>query len=120
MSDYKPIIENGRIVDYSDGYHTFTELYQHRIALFVALCKRMDNDDHYFVWRSRLHSDGSGFEGWFLLCLECIETGEQVSYHLPNDDWSNCAFVPSRNTFGKAPSFDGHTSTDVLTRIRKL
>jgi hypothetical protein len=29
----------------SDGYHTFGELYDHRIQLFIALCKMMCNMD---------------------------------------------------------------------------
>lgn len=24
----------------SDGYHTFDELYEHRVALFIALCNQ--------------------------------------------------------------------------------
>ena len=27
-------------VEASDGYHTFEELYDHRITLFIALCKQ--------------------------------------------------------------------------------
>src|SRR4051812_9247234 len=62
----------------SDGYHTFGELYEHRIELFIALCRR--NQD--IAWKSLTHSDGSSIEGWFLMGL--YETkGEQITYHLP-------------------------------------
>ena len=37
----------------SDGYHTFDELYDHRIALFCTLLKFVDG------WKSKLHEDGS-------------------------------------------------------------
>lgn len=29
----------------SDGYHTFKELYIHRVVLFVALCNTLNNID---------------------------------------------------------------------------
>ncbi len=118
--DYKPIMKDGVVVDYSDGYHTFTELYEHRVALFIALCKRMYDDDYYTVWRARLHQDGTGFDGWFMLCLDCIETGKQISYHLPNSEWANCDFIEKMFTYERAPSFDGHTAQDVLARLRAL
>ena len=36
MSDKTFTIKNG---DISDGYHTFDELYEHRIALFITLAR---------------------------------------------------------------------------------
>jgi hypothetical protein len=117
---YTPVLKDGLIVDYSDGYHTFTELYEHRITLFIALCKVMHDNDYYAVWRSRLHPDGTGFPGWFVLCLECVETGQQMSYHLPDSVWEACNFVGKAGTYDKAPSFDGHTSADVLAKLKAL
>lgn len=38
----------------SDGYHTFDELYDHRIALFLELCRFRRHE----VWYSFRHSDG--------------------------------------------------------------
>ena len=56
----------GEDMDASDGYHTFTELYEHRIALFIALCRARSEDDKFYgideIWRSKLHSDGTSFE----------------------------------------------------------
>lgn len=104
----------------SDGYHTFGELYEHRITLYIALCKwvrsfmyREGNGD---VWRSKLHSDGSSFDGWFILGIN-KEKGEQITYHLPLEKWNETGFA---ETLEKAPEFDGHTSEDVLERIKKL
>lgn len=31
----------------SDGYHTFKELYEHRVTLFVALCNSLKCIDEY-------------------------------------------------------------------------
>ncbi len=104
----------------SDGHHTFGELYDHRIALFIALCLSiMKNNGHkheYNVWRSWRHSDGSETPGWFILGIG-KEKGEQITYHLPESAWEECGLIPIL-TF--APVFDGHSSEDVLERIRKL
>lgn len=55
----------------SDGYHSFKELYDHRIKLFVALCNVLENWDTEIghpsqCWKSKLHSDGTMFDGWFI------------------------------------------------------
>lgn len=55
----------------SDGYHTFGELYDHRITLYIALCRVLANADysgnwHFEVnptWRTTAHSDGSVWDG---------------------------------------------------------
>ncbi len=99
----------------SDGYHTFGELYQHRIEIYIALCKK----EHYqnnSVWRSRLHSDGSEMDGWFVLGIN-TENGKQITYHLPSVYWIDTLFAI---TLDKAPEFDGHTSAQVLERISLL
>jgi hypothetical protein len=97
--------------DISDGYHTFDELYEHRIELYIALCKTQKE-----VWRSKLHSDGSYFNGWFILGIN-KEKGKQITYHLPISKWNNCDFAETLNI---APKWDGHTSNDVLNRLQFL
>lgn len=108
-------------MDASDGFHTFTELYDHRIALFIALCKKIHEESSSCdypseVWRSKLHSDGSAFDGWFVMGIG-KEKGKQITYHLPMAVWGDTDFVM---TLEKAPEFDGHSSADVLQRIRKI
>lgn len=100
----------------SDGYHTFGELYEHRITLFIALCKALSNISNYPVWRSFSHHDGSAFKGWFIMGME-FEPGKQISYHLPHNKWDECEFA---QTLEKAPEWDGHTSNDVLERLKSL
>ncbi|GAB3324468.1 hypothetical protein GCM10027299_21750 [Larkinella ripae] len=109
--------------DISDGYHTFGELYEHRITLWIALCQLQHNRFMHTnapsvrsAWRTRLHSDGSGFEGWFVLGIGKT-SGEQMTYHLPDSKWGLCDFA---ETLERAPDWDGHTSADVLERIAKL
>ncbi len=103
----------------SDGYHTFGELYEHRFVLFIKLCELCSvtgDANSESVWRSKAHSDGSVWDGWFLLGIN-ISKGEQITYHLPIDKWDQIDFA---ETFDKAPEFDGHTSKDVLERIANL
>jgi hypothetical protein len=103
-------------VDVSDGFHTFGELYDHRIALWIALCKAWQVCDLDKPWRSRLHSDGTSIDGWFLLGMFHLP-GTQITYHLPNPLWDDCSFA---ETLDRAPEFDGHTAADVLARVRDL
>jgi hypothetical protein len=97
----------------SDGYHTFDELYDHRVTLFITLCHFVRT--HQFVWRSMTHSDGTSFEGWFLLGIG-VESGRQITYHVPVSRWNETDFAQTRD----APPFDGHTSADVLKRLGDL
>ncbi len=109
-----------------DGYHTFDELYEHRITLFIALCKSLVNyyDDADFadnpnVWRSKKHSDGEicfGTGTQFVLGIG-KKRGHQITYHIPIERWEETNFA---ETLYKAPEWDGHTSDDVLERLKKL
>lgn len=100
----------------SDGYHTFEQLYSHRIELFMALCRNIQRNGDSLVWRSRMHSDGSAYDGWFILGIGVIP-GTQLSYHLPESKWDECDFAA---ILDKAPEWDGHTSDDVLERLKQL
>lgn len=101
----------------SDGYHTFGELYEHRIELFIMMCIMYKRTSYkYQIWKSQLHSDGSKYDGWFILGIG-DHPGKQISYHLPMSKWGECYFA---DTLSKAPEFDGHTSADVLKRLKSL
>ena len=72
-----------------DGYHTWDELYEHRIILWKALLSYQEDLNDEFgtneknrVWKSKLHFDGTMFDGWFISGIG-IEKGEQITYHLP-------------------------------------
>ena len=119
---HKLIRAEGENLEVSDGYHTFDELYEHRVVLWIALCKILYADPQYQtgqkadVWRSKLHSDGTSFDGWFIMGIG-RNKGEQITYHLPISKWEDTNFAETRD---KAPEFDGHTSADVLERIKAL
>ena len=77
----------------SDGYHTFEELYEHRIALFCALCAHYQssnrmatgNNKGQLAYKSRKHFDGTKMPGWFIVQL--YTTAGQLSYHFPEKYW---------------------------------
>lgn len=94
----------------SDGFHTFDELYDHRLGLFAALM--LSNPE--ISWISPLHDDGSRIKGWFIAGMN-LPTGP-ITYHLPNQylEHLNAGKIKYLN---RAPEFDGHTSQDVLQRL---
>lgn len=95
----------------SDGYHTFDELYEHRVALFIALC------EHSWLkaWKSMFHYDGTMFDGWFIAGI-WLEPWHTLTYHIPDDYWNELRAreIPS------APEWDGHTSKDVVKLLYEL
>jgi len=102
----------------SDGYHTFGELYEHRFVLFIKLCRFLE--DHPYkgrmeVWKSKLHHDGSSYDGWFIMGIGTVK-GEQISYHLPLSRWDECDV----SIMDRAPEWDGHTPADVISRLKTL
>ena len=96
----------------SDGYHTFDELYTHRIRLWIALCRKYPEK----AWRAKRHSDGSSWKGWFIIGMN-NKQGKQITYHIPQSYWH---VTNDFRTLGKAYKFDGHTPEDVLYRITNL
>lgn len=89
--------------DLSDGYHTFDELYEHRVLLYINLCLLQP---HKCAWKE-------DFEGWFCLYLE-LPKG-QISYHCPK---KYVYLVESAIQNIPAYKWDGHTSDQVLERLK--
>lgn len=122
LTDFE--IEGSEDMSVSDGYHTMDELYEHRITLYIALCKEVDysnieregTEKCRPVWRSMVHSDDTDFPGWFILGIS-KEKGKQITYHIPLTRWRETEFA---ETLIKATEWDGHTSQDVLERIKNL
>lgn len=92
----------------SDGYHTFDELYEHRVALFMALM--ICNPE--ISWKSLKHADGSDYPDWFIAGMH-LSSGA-ITYHLPVYKWEMLAGI---KTLENAPKWDGHTASDVVARL---
>lgn len=96
----------------SDGFHTFNELYEHRAMLTAALASLVPYD---VVWKSKLHHDGTMFDGMFIVGFETPDG--TATYHYDIDPWWGRFPVQELD---RAFPHDGHTSADVLTRIPRL
>ena len=97
----------------SDGYHTFGELYKHRIILFCVLCNTYKD----ISWKSKKHFDeenDSMFNGSFIAGINTPD-GE-ITYHIKLDYWDLFDITELEH----APKYDGHTSDDVLVRLLSL
>ena len=97
--------------DTSDGYHTFNELYNHRAKLFSVVVAAFSN----IAWKSKRHSDGSMYEGMFIVGIDTPHG--QAAYHYeiePYWELFRCSELP------KAPEWDGHTSAQAIDRIASL
>ena len=103
IKDLRKILDQESVGDYTDGFHSFNELYHHRAVLFAALCKERSED----AWKSRLHSDGSMFDSYFIVGLN-TPLG-QFTYHYHKDYWD----MFDVKEVSRAPEWDGHTSKDV-------
>jgi hypothetical protein len=108
-SDFQINCDSNKV---SDGYHTFEELYEHRVVLAIALFSKFPE----YSWVADKHSDGSRYDAWLLLGMTLPKVG-QITYHIPEKYREFCREVgiPSLDL---APTYDGHSAKDVLTRLK--
>lgn len=101
----------------SDGYHTFNELYEFRKVYNAALFNEWHNQGKYEVHKSYKHSDGElAFGGGWFIVVAILPTG-QISNHYESKDWD---LFKVKEVDKAIYDFDGHTSEDVLTRLKSL
>ena len=105
-----PMQSTGEI---SDGYHTFSELYEHRHFLLINFMRCHPT----ISWRANNHEDGSNYSGWFVAGMH-LPAGD-ISYHLPDSYWELLDYSGIATSL-RAPKWDGHTSKDVLERLKQL
>lgn len=133
--------KNAQIGSFSDGYHTFDDLYEFRkmynAVLFnewgkqvVSMDKEWVKDKNgklktkvtsvelkYDVHKSKKHHDGElCFGGGWFIVVAVLPTG-QISNHYKMEDW-DLFQIPETET--AKYEFDGHTPTDVLNRLKEL
>lgn len=114
---------------FSDGWHTFGELYQFRKVYNAALFNewgkeraKFDSNTNsyqgkYDVHKSWRHNDGElCFGGGWFIVVAVLPTG-QVSNHYEAKDW-DLFRIPETPT--AKYEWDGHTSEDVLKRLMEL
>lgn len=87
----------------SDGYHTFNELYHHRMVLFSIICNT--NKDKAF--KSKLHADGTMFDDYFIVGVETPQGYYTYHYHM--DNWDRFQV----QELERAPEWDGHQPCDI-------
>lgn len=87
----------------SDGYHTFEELYYHRMVLFSIICNQ--NKDK--AWKSKIHADGTMYDNYFIVGITTDEGNFTYHYEEKYWNWFNVKELE------RAPEWDGHTSSDI-------
>ena len=87
----------------SDGSHTFDELYYHRMILFSLFC----NEHKNIAWKSKLHSDGTMFDDYFIVGVTTPEG--DYSYHYQLQYWDKF----NVKELDRAPEWDGHEPSDI-------
>lgn len=97
----------------SDGNHTFNELYDHRCSLMLALMASI----HEISWISEAHNDGETIDGWFIVGMD-LPTGT-ITYHMPSS-MMDLAIQTGAEVLEKAKPWDGHTTEDVVERLREF
>lgn len=111
--DYDYERYHGEGSNLEDNYHTMSELYYHRMVLFVTICK-LAKEKGYNVFRSKQHQDGSMFEGYFIVGIETPEG--QYSYHYNLKYWN---YFDMADTHEFSPEWDGQQADD-LHRLLSL
>lgn len=100
------VVDAGEI---SDGYHTFNELYFHRMILFSVICNQ--NKDK--AWKSWKHADGTMYDDYFVVGITTPEG--DYTYHYYKDYWDYFDV----KVLEHALKWDGHKPEDV-TRLLSL
>jgi hypothetical protein len=102
MAKYEFDVQRSGLI--SDGYHTFDELYYHRMVLFSVICKAFRDK----AWKSLKHEDGSMFDDYFIVGVTTPQGEYTYHYHL--DYWDT--FDVKEVEF--APKWDGHKPSDII------
>ena len=95
----------------SDGYHTFNELYHHRAVLFSVVVAANSGN----AWKSRLHHDGTMYDGMFIVGVDTPQG--QATYHYDVEPYWDMFWC---RELERAPEWDGHTSDEAIERIGSL
>lgn len=98
---------------FSDGYHTFEELYHHRVILSSVVFNTFKD----ISWKSKKHYDDEKdpmYDDMFIVGIDTPEGQATYHYHLAYWDLFD---IPELET---AKEFDGHTPDMAIERIKSL
>lgn len=100
----------------SDGYHTFNELYEFRKVYNAALFNEWAANEKWNVHKSWRHYDGElCFGGGWFIVVAMLPDG-QISNHYEAKDWDLFQIPETDKALFE---FDGHSSSDVIFRLKK-
>lgn len=103
--------------DVSDGYHTFNELYEFRKVYNAVLFNEWAAQGKYDCHKSTRHFEGDEcFGGGWFIVVAILPDG-QISNHYEMKDWELFKLPTQEKALYE---FDGHTSEDVLQRLKKI
>lgn len=111
--DYEFEKTSGEGHQLADDYHTMSELYFHRMILFVTIL-RLAKEKGYKLYKSKLHHDCTKIDGYFIVGI--ITPEGQYAYHYNLKYWEYFNFV---NEWERAPKWDGSKTND-LHRLLSL
>ena len=89
--------------DISDKWHTFGDLYYHRMILTYMVLKNYPS----LSWKSKQHHDGTMFDDSFIVGIDTAKG--QYSYHYDLKYWD----LFDIKELDKAPVYDGHKPEDI-------
>ena len=98
-----PFMKEIPMGEVSDGYHTFDELYHHRMMLFAVIC----NTYPQHAWKSKLHDDGTMYDDYFIVGITTDEGDYSYHYHMENWEYFDVKVL------ARAPKWDGHQPSDI-------
>ena len=107
-----------RLNDLNDEYHTMQELYDFRLMYNALLFNEWTKREDIEVYKSRRHYDNElCFDGDWFIVVAILPDGKQISnhYHIDYWDYFNIPSYPKMKD-----KFDGHTSQDVLNRLKEM
>lgn len=96
--------------DISDKWHTFGDLYYHRMILTYMVLKNYPN----LSWKSKQHHDGTMFDDSFIVGIDTPKG--QYSYHYNLEYWD----LFDIRELDKAPVYDGHKPEDISRLLSLL
>ena len=103
----------------SDGYHTFSELYELRLAYNAALFNEWTSGKKYDVHKSKTFQDietgeYTQWEGWFIVVAET--PNGQIGNHYPVAAWDKFKVAEKE----KANAWDGNMPDTICERLFQL